>query len=303
MEEEPHGLIPSTPANSGLDPSISLWGSSPARTLGSKASSAVSPPRQDQGFHQEGGADKGSFSSGSLQGLLPQPGAPSARQGRACHSLDLAERALLHELHFVLALEPAGGKGAVSGQQAHQVQGREVSRSPHSPLQPRGPSLGSLPGLDHVSLLEALETVAENIAFWLRDTEREASVGGGPSWPWAGGVMWRDPWARSTTPAGWRLKRRRACRAWGSSSMGRAQTNRARGPWMKKSWLQPRARPKLQDPWPWRGAQGHRAGSKCVQDKTVLSFKETCPALKGRKVGPGPQRLLWDPAGRAFHRP
>lgn len=128
-------------------------------------------------------------------------------------------------------------------------------------------------------------------------------LGGGPSWPWAGGVMWRDPWARSTTPAGWRLKRRRACRAWGSSSMGRAQTNRARGPWMKKSWLQPRARPKLQDPWPWRGAQGHRAGSKCVQDKTVLSFKETCPALKGRKVGPGPQRLLWDPAGRAFHRP
>lgn len=38
------------------------------------------------------------------------------------------------------------------------------------------PSLGSLPGLDHVSPLETLETVTEDVALRLWDTEREVSV-------------------------------------------------------------------------------------------------------------------------------
>lgn len=48
--------------------------------------------------------------------------------------------------------------------------------APMPPTAGARPSLGSLPGLDHVSPLEALETVTEDVALGLRDTDREASV-------------------------------------------------------------------------------------------------------------------------------
>lgn len=50
--------------------------------------------------------------------------------------LNLSESPLLHQLHFVFALE-----------------------------------LGSFPGLNHISLLEAFEPVSENVTFWLQFPE------------------------------------------------------------------------------------------------------------------------------------
>ena len=84
---------------------------------------------------------------------------------RESHSLDLSERPLLHQFHFVLALESGGGR--------RQQSAHPSPEGPGGPPPPwRRPLLGSLPRLDHVPPLEALEPVTEDVALGLRDTER-----------------------------------------------------------------------------------------------------------------------------------
>lgn len=76
MEQGPHALTHSIPS-SGLDPPTSPWG----------------PSCPNPGSGVSGGLTRSHWPQG-------------------CHSLDLPVRPLLHELHFVLALEPGGGKRA-----------------------------------------------------------------------------------------------------------------------------------------------------------------------------------------------
>lgn len=99
-------------------------------------------------------------------GLGPGTQWTPADRERGRRSLDLSECPLLHELHFVLALEP-GGKASSQCLAGCGAQGPHPNplSSPASP--------GSLPGLDHVPSLEALETVMEDVALGLRD------IGGG----------------------------------------------------------------------------------------------------------------------------
>lgn len=96
------------------------------------------------------------------------------------HSLDLPEGPLLHQLHFVLALEPAGRPVQSAATSASSV-GRLLT-APPPPASP-GPSLGALARLNHVSPLEALEPVPEDVALGLQVTNGEASAG-----------AWQKPW-------------------------------------------------------------------------------------------------------------
>lgn len=89
-------------------------------------------------------------------------------------------------------------------------------------------------------------------------------------------------------------------RAWGSSGVGRAQTNRAHGRPTDEAEL-----PAAPEPGPNRRAHGRGEAPRATEQvlsvcrtRPMLSFRETRLAPKGRGVGPGPQRLLWNPAGR-----
>lgn len=117
------------------------------------------------GYHQEEELVSFCLRSESCFCHSQKINAPGRGRGREGHSLDLTEGPLLHKLHFVLALEPGDGNAGVSDQQAHG--GQKGSPYPHTHSSPRGLLLGSLTRLNHISPLEALETVSKDVAFRL----------------------------------------------------------------------------------------------------------------------------------------
>ena len=116
----PHPHPRDTPS-SGLGPSISPRGPSLGLTLRSRGSGRLTLSRAWPREHRS--------ITGHSDRVWEGPGTAGDHRGEGeCRSLDLAERPLLHQLHFVLALEPGGGRREQSA--TSSPSGAEGSRCP-----------------------------------------------------------------------------------------------------------------------------------------------------------------------------